>query len=85
MLSELAERIDAEALVQLAPLVRLPDVQRLGYLLDAIGQGGLAGPLAEWLKGQRPRAVPLGSGSPTAARADKRWHVMPNEVLEADI
>jgi hypothetical protein len=85
VLSELAERLDAQALVSIAPLVRLPDVQRLGYLLDAVGQGEIASPLAEWLAGRQPRAVPLHPGEPAEVDLDGRWHVLPNVELEADI
>ncbi len=35
VLVESAERIDALALANIAQLVKIPDVQRLGYLLDA--------------------------------------------------
>lgn len=49
MLAELAERLDARKLLDVAPLVRVPDVQRLGCLLDAVGQGEVTAPLAEWL------------------------------------
>jgi len=85
VLDELAERVDGQALVVVAPLVRLPDVQRLGYLLEAIGQTDLASPLATWLKTQRPRAVPLLPGKPADVEVDKRWRVLPNEDLEIDI
>jgi hypothetical protein len=85
VLSELAERLDARALLAIAPLVRPPDVQRLGYLLDAVGQGTLATPLAEWLAGQQPRTVPLQPGAPAAeVDLDRRWHVLPNVELEVD-
>ena len=46
VLAELAERLDADALVGLAPLVCVPDVQRLGYLLEAVGKHRLASPCA---------------------------------------
>lgn len=85
VLSELAERLDARALVSIAPLVRLPDVQRLGFLLDVVGQGEVASPLAEWLAGQEPRAVPLYPGEPADVEPNRRWHVLPNIELEADV
>jgi len=85
VLSELAERLDARALVTIAPLAQLPDVQRLGYLLDAVGQGEIAKPLAEWLAGQQPRAVPLHPGEPADVELDRRWHVLPNAELEVDV
>jgi predicted transcriptional regulator of viral defense system len=46
VIAELAERMDAEALIEIASLVRTPDVQRLGYLLEAIGASALADALA---------------------------------------
>lgn len=85
VLAELAERIDPRALVGIADLVRIPDIQRLGYLLDAVGEGDVAAPLAEWLKARTPRAVPLLAGRPTHAGADERWHVRPNAELEIDL
>jgi hypothetical protein len=85
VLTELAERLDARALVAVAPLVRLPDVQRLGYLLDAIGEGEIAAPLGKWLEKRRPRAVPLRPGKPADVAVDMRWHVLPNAELEPDL
>jgi predicted transcriptional regulator of viral defense system len=85
VLAELAERLDAQALVTIAPFLRLPCVQRLGYLLDAVGQGAVAAPLAEWLAGQQPRAVPLQPGEPVDVDLDRRWHVLPNVELEMDV
>ena len=84
MLAELAERMDAQALVGIGHLVRLPDVQRLGYLLDALGESELADPLAKWLASRGPRAVALRPGELVDAALDKRWHVLPNVELEVD-
>ena len=84
VLSELGERLDARALVAIAPLVRVPDVQRLGYLLDAVGHGEAAAPLAEWLRSQRPRAIPLHPGATGGVAPDRRWHVMANVDVEVD-
>jgi predicted transcriptional regulator of viral defense system len=85
VLAELAERLEARALVAVAPLVRLPDVQRLGYLLEAVGQSKLAGPLAAWLHERQPRPVPLSPGEPVDVVLDRRWHVLPNVELEVDV
>jgi predicted transcriptional regulator of viral defense system len=84
VLSELAERLEARALVTIAPLVRLPDVQRLGYLLEAVGHGKIAAPLADWLAGRQPRAVPLHPGGPSDVDFDRRWHVLPNVGLDVE-
>ncbi len=84
VLSELAERLDARALPAVASLVRLPDVQRLGYLLDAIGQARIADPLFRWLSSRHPRVVPLQPGEPAAMDPDPRWRILPNAELEVD-
>jgi len=85
VLAELAERMDARALVNIAHVVRLPDVQRLGYLLDVIGEGDLARPLAKWLETRKPRAILLRPGIPTDAVIDRRWHVLPNVEFEDEL
>jgi hypothetical protein len=84
VLAELAERIDARDLVGIAPLVRLPDVQRLGYLLEAIGEGGIAAALHAWLVSRRARIVPLRPGFPTDLEANHRWRVVPNAEVEVE-
>ena len=85
VLSELAERVDAEALVALAPLMRHPDVQRLGYLLDSVGESGLAEPLASWLQNRCPRTVLLQPGGPDSGARSSRWQVKTNVDLEPDL
>lgn len=85
VLYELAERLTDNALVTIAPLVRLPDVQRLGYLLDAIGCGDIAMPLFKWLIPRKPRSVPLLPGEHADAILDQRWRVLPNVEIEVDI
>ncbi len=84
VLSELAECLDGRALLNIAPLVRLPDVQRLGYLLDSIGESEVATLLAEWLRKQQPRPIFLHPGQPADVDINKRWHVLPNAKLEVD-
>jgi len=85
VLAELAELLDADALVALTPLVRVPDIQRLGYLLEAVGQHRLAKPLADWVRTRTPRVVPLRPGGPTEMAPDRRWRVIPNEKLEVNL
>lgn len=85
VLSELSDHIDSQSLASIAPLVRLPDVQRLGYLLDTVGQSALAKPLANWLAGKKPRAVRLYPGKPGNVDLDKQWHILPNIDLEIDL
>jgi len=85
VLSELAERLDPKALLGIAPLVRLPDVQRLGYLLDAVGERRRTGPLAAWLEARGPRVVPLRRGAVRGVEVNARWKVVPDGELELDL
>lgn len=85
MLSELADSLDPGALIDLASLVHVTDVQRLGHLLDQVGHTDLATPLFEWLSSRHPRAVPLVSGEQTEVAVDRRWHILPNVDLELEI
>ena len=84
VLEELAETMDGQDLVDVASMVGLPDVQRLGFLLDAVGESGLARPLAKWIESRGLRSVPLSPGVPAEIDADSRWHVMPNVELDID-
>ena len=85
VLIELAEELDGRALAEVAPLVKLPDVQRLGYVLEAIGETELAAPLASWLTGRRPRAVSLQPMEADAGQFDSKWKVRVNMELDPDL
>jgi predicted transcriptional regulator of viral defense system len=85
VLGELAERLSAEALVEVASEHALPDVQRLGYLLELVGEGGKAGGLASWLADNRVRPVVLARGRPRGtAEPSGTWRVVPNVEVESD-
>ena len=86
VLSELGEKLHGRKLASLAGVFTTPDVQRLGYLLDHVGEQELAASLAACLKGHRVRSVLLDpSGPAVAAAPDGRWHVIPNRHLDADL
>ena len=86
VLAELAEKMSPEALVQAAE--REGDVaaaQRLGYLLERIGQAALVEPLARWIDIKKPRVVALRPGRRIGGRRRiPRWHVAVNERIEMD-
>lgn len=86
VLAELAERINPEALVQTARAEReLATAQRLGYLLERIGQGTLAEPLARWIDTKKPRAVALRADRKMVGRRRApRWRVAINEKVDMD-
>ena len=85
VLMELAEEIDAAALVAAADAMRVPDIQRLGYLLDAVDQVKLAAALLAILPARRPRTVKLDPVGPDSTAIDRRWRLRPNVDLELDL
>lgn len=86
VLAELTEKIDGERLAQVARTEsKLPTAQRLGHLLDHVGAGETASPLAAWIDERRPRFVPLRPDhSVKRAAKDGRWRVLVNEEIEAE-
>ena len=85
VLGELAEKIEPAALVKLADAAAVAEVQRLGFLLDLVGAGERAEPLAAWLKARRCRPVLLAPlRAKGRAAVDRRWRVIPNVRIEVD-
>ena len=86
VLGELAEKIDASALVRLSKQYAAPDVQRLGYLLDVLGKTDLTVSLRRALEQRRYRPIALAPGQTTRSKksVDVRWRVRPNEIVEPD-
>ena len=86
VLAELAEQLEPDRLIDAAELGRLPDVQRLGYLLDLVEEARLAGPLADWLAARRTTVVALRTDMTVDGyETDPRWRVIPNEDVEPDL
>jgi len=86
VLGELAEKLDAAKLAELAPKYSVPDVQRLGYLLDLVGKQDLAEPLAKALERRRHRPILLAPGEGRSSEPpDDRWRVIANATVEADL
>lgn len=85
VLRELAEKLRPAALAKLADLHATPAVQRLGYLLERLGERALANELAAALGGRRLRPVLLAPGQPRHRVApDPRWVVVPNAAFEEE-
>lgn len=85
VLGELAEKIDPQTLAPLADLYAVSDVQRLGYLLERLGEKRLADPLSDRLKDRRYRPILLAPGQAKGdAPSDPRWRVIPNETIEVE-
>ncbi len=86
VLAELAEKMDAERLAQVARIEsELPTAQRLGHLLEQVGARDTTSSLAAWIEERRPRFVPLRPDrSVKRAEKDARWRVLANEKVEAE-
>lgn len=84
ILTELAERLEPQALVRAAQADQeLAHAQRLGYLIERIGHGELARPLAEWIATRVPRVTALRRDrSMVRAPRDPRWRVAVNEEID---
>ena len=86
VLSELADKIDPDELVAGADRVARSDVQRLGWLLDLVGESKLADARAKKLAGERLLPTPLTSArDSTDAPLDARWRVLVNDEVEPDL
>ncbi len=86
VLSELAEDLDAGALAAGAARMARTDVQRLGWLLDFVGQPRLADALAATVGDMKLLATPLTGVRETAGtHLDPRWRVWVNDDVELDL
>lgn len=85
VLSELAEKLDADKLAVAAATAPLPWAQRLGYLLDHLGFGAKTGPLQEYVQHSAKRWVALSTkGKEPHAGRNKEWKLRINEKIEMD-
>lgn len=84
VLSELAARLDAARLLDTVKRHKEVIVaQRLGYLLDRIGQQRLTRGFAAWIA-EAPRR-PLDPAAPLdGATESRKWHLLVNSQLEAE-
>jgi predicted transcriptional regulator of viral defense system len=86
VLAELAEKLDAQTLAEIAPLSPLPWAQRLGYLLDLVGQRERADPMSEYV-GKMAREYKLLrlDGPERSGERKTRWKLIVNEAVEPDL
>lgn len=86
VLSELAERLDAERLVAAAETAPVPWAQRLGHLLERLDAGDKAVGLRAHVQRRAREAVPLLPGAPSVdAPRDKAWKLRINAEVEAEL
>jgi len=85
ILIELAEKIDAAKLVELAPTVPLPWVQRLGYLLEHIGEASKAELLKDFVRKHARETTTLQPSTPSDDQPRNRdWKLIVNTDIEAE-
>ena len=86
VLAELAEKLDADRLAALGPLSPIPWAQRLGYLLDRVGQSSRSEPLAAFVARHATETASLIPGDePKNAPRDERWKLRVNADVEPDL
>lgn len=86
VLSELSESLDSAKLANIAELSPVAWSQRLGYLLELVGETGLAEGLAEYIDVKNPVPVPLSpSQIHKGIRPEARWRLMANEKVEPEL
>lgn len=86
VLTELAEKIDAESLLHVAELSPIAWVQRLGYLLERVGAPEKAKEIAVYIQKKQPVRTPLApSISIKGAKMESRWRVFLNTDVEPDL
>ena len=85
VLAELAEEIDADRLLDAARLCPVSWSQRLGFLLELVGQGDLAQAIAPFVRERARSYTPLRRAASTAgATRDPSWKLIINVEVEPE-
>lgn len=85
VLAELAEEMDADRLLDVARLCPVSWSQRLGFLLELVGQGDLAQAIAPFVCERARSYTPLRrAGSTIGAEREPRWKLVVNVELEPE-
>lgn len=87
VLQELSEKITPDMLVEAANKEnQLSYVQRLGWLLEQAGMGGLVSKLADWISKKKPQRTPLDPAQPRKGfPRNSRWNVVINAEVEGEL
>jgi predicted transcriptional regulator of viral defense system len=86
VLAELAEKLDPERLPAIGPLSPVPWAQRLGFLLDRIGQSSRSEQLAAFVARHATETALLVPGDESReAPRDERWKLRINADVEPDL
>jgi predicted transcriptional regulator of viral defense system len=86
ILSELAEKLDPEKLAVAAQNAPMPWAQRLGYLLDRVGENDRAGALKSYVqKNARQTAILLPAAKANDAIRNDGWKLIINAEVEPEL
>ncbi len=86
VLAELAEKLDPERLAKIGPLSPTPWAQRLGYLLERVGESSRTEPLAGFVARHATETTALIPGDDRQeAPRDERWKLRINADVEPDL
>lgn len=86
VLSELAEKIDADKLAKAASAAPIVWAQRLGYLLEHIGAPEKAGALKSYVRARAQKATLLLPGAASkSAKRNEDWKLRVNTKVETDL
>ena len=86
IVSELADRLDAQKLVSAAQTAPLPWAQRLGYLLERAGAADKVASLKAYIHSVAPEnAALLPQQSTVGKRRDVHWKLIVNADVEPDV
>lgn len=85
ILAELAAKLDADKLAALAPSMPMPWGQRLGYLLERIGEAPKAQPLKDYVCKHAHESAALVPSAPLKGHPrDADWKLVVNADVEAE-
>jgi len=85
VLGDLAEVLDPQGLLEAAKDYRsMASVQRLGYILNFLGEEKLISSLLDWVRGQELSRVPLSTLNSRSGERDKKWEIIINKQLRPD-
>ena len=85
ILTQLIEHLDSDKIVAVAELSPMAWAQRLGYLLNLIGESGKAEKLAKYIRQKNPVPTPLFRALPfKGVTKDPHWQIIINGDVEVE-